>query len=152
VVGVERFLGVDLAWGEGRDGGVVNETGLVCLDPSGQVLAAGWASSVGDTLIWIRAAIGDQSALLFVDAPLVVDNPSGQRECERQVGQRYCRWQVSANSTNQASRYHAGVALRQLLEQDGWRYDDGRAGPPASGRSGGDSQQPRRHPPSVALA
>jgi hypothetical protein len=51
-----------------------------------------------------------------VDAPLVVDNASGQRECERQVGQRYGRWQVSANSTNEASRRLAGVTLRQLLE------------------------------------
>jgi predicted RNase H-like nuclease len=132
---VERFLGVDLAWGEGRDGRVVNETGLVCLDRSGQVLAAGWARGVADTLTWIQAAAGEAEALLFVDAPLVVNNPSGQRECERQVGQRYGRWQVGANSTNQASRHRAGVTLRQLLEQDGWSYYDGRAGPPAGGRS-----------------
>jgi predicted RNase H-like nuclease len=109
VVDVERFLGVDLAWGEGRDGGVVNETGLVCLDRSGQVLAAGWARGVVDTLVWIQAAAGEGAALLFVDASLVVDNPSGQRECERQVGQRYGRWQVGANSTNQASRHRAGL-------------------------------------------
>jgi predicted RNase H-like nuclease len=107
---VERFLGVDLAWGEGRDGGVVNETGLVCLDRSGQVLAAGWARGVvADTLTWIRTATGDQLALLFVDAPLVVDNSSGQRECALQIGQHYCLWQVSANSTNLASRHLAGV-------------------------------------------
>jgi predicted RNase H-like nuclease len=132
---VERFLGVDLAWAEGRDGGVVNETGLVCLDRSGQVLAAGWARGVAETLTWIQAAAGEEAALLFVDAPLVVDNPSGQRECERQVGQRYGRWHVSANSTNQTSRHLAGVTLRQLLEQDGWRYDNGHGGPPAGGRS-----------------
>lgn len=36
----------------------------------------------------IQAAAGDQPALLFVDAPLVVANPPGQRECERQLGQR----------------------------------------------------------------
>jgi predicted RNase H-like nuclease len=135
MVGVERFLGVDLAWGEGRDGGVVNETGLVCLDRSGHALAAGWARGVADTLTWIQAATGETAALVFVDAPLVVDNPSGQRECERQVGQRYGRWQVGANSTNEASRHLAGVTLRQLLEQDGWSYHDGRGGPPAGGRS-----------------
>jgi predicted RNase H-like nuclease len=135
VVSVRRFLGVDLAWSEGRDGDVVNETGLVCLDRSGYVLDAAWARGVADTLTWIRIAAGDQSALLFVDAPLVVDNPSGQRECERQVGQHYGRWQVSANSTNQASRHLAGVTLRQLLEQDGWRYDDGRGGPPTGSRT-----------------
>jgi hypothetical protein len=36
---------------------------------------------------------------------------------------------VIANSTSQASRRLAGVTLRQLLEQDGWSYDDGRGGP-----------------------
>jgi predicted RNase H-like nuclease len=72
---------------------------------------------------------GEEATLVFVDAPLVVDNPSGKRDCERQVGQRYGRWQVSANSTNEASRHRAGVTLRQLLEQDGWSYDDGHGGP-----------------------
>lgn len=83
VVGVERFLGVDLAWGEGRGGGVVNETGLVCLDRFGRVLAAGWACGVADTVTWIRTATGEEAALVLVDAPLVVDNPSGQWEGEK---------------------------------------------------------------------
>jgi predicted RNase H-like nuclease len=30
------------------------------------------------------------------NAPLVVDNPTGQRPYETQVGQRYGRWKVSA--------------------------------------------------------
>lgn len=41
-LGVERFRGVDLAWGEGRDGGVVNGTGLVRFGRYGHILAAGW--------------------------------------------------------------------------------------------------------------
>jgi hypothetical protein len=40
VVCVQRFLGVDLAWSVGRDGGAINQTGLVCLDRYGHVLAA----------------------------------------------------------------------------------------------------------------
>jgi len=54
-----------------------------------------------------------------VDAPWWWNDPSGQRECERQVWQWCGRWRVSANSTNLASRHLAGVRLRQLLEQDG---------------------------------
>jgi hypothetical protein len=69
------------------------------------------------------------------DVPDVVVNPTGQREAERQVGQRYGRWWVSANSTNAASPRKAGVRLRERLETLGWGYDDGWGGPPATGRA-----------------
>lgn len=94
---------------------------------------AGWTVGLDDTLEWIDRYSG-QNTLLFVDAPLLVDNATGQRDAERQVGQRYGRSWVSANSTNLASPRQAGVRLRERLERDGWRYDDGRAGPPTSGR------------------
>ena len=48
--------------------------------------------------------------------------------------QRYGKWKVSANSTNLDSPRLGGVALRQALEERGFRYDDGIDGPPESGR------------------
>jgi predicted RNase H-like nuclease len=89
---------------------------------------------VDETIAWVNAAARGAAALVFVDAPLVVANPAGQRLCETEVGRRYGRWKVSANSTNTASVRLAGVALRCRLESSGWRYSDGRAGPPAGGR------------------
>jgi hypothetical protein len=71
---------------------------------------------------------------VFINAPLVVTNATGQRLCETHVGQRYWRWRVSANSTNTASRRLGGVALLRALEECGFRYDDGLDGPPRSGR------------------
>lgn len=130
-----RFLGVDLAWREDRPDLPANETGVAALDPTGRVLAAGWTRGLAGTLDWIAAAAGDGPALLFVDAPLVVTNSGGQRPCETQVGQRYGRWKVSANTTNLGSPRLAGVALRALLEAAGWRCDDGLGGPPAGGRA-----------------
>lgn len=59
---------------------------------------------------------------------------TGQRLCEKQVGQRYGRWKVSANSTNLSSPRLAGVALRRKLEAVGWHYDDGLDGPPSRGQ------------------
>ena len=53
---------------------------------------------------------------------------------ETQVGQRYGRWRVSANTTNLRSPRQAGVVLRRRLEEQGWRYSDGYCGPPADGR------------------
>jgi len=122
------FIGVDAAWGE------VNETGVVALEPSGHVRDAGWATGIASTVEWIcdRA---EPDTLVFIDAPLVVTNPTGQRLCETHVGQRYWRWSVSANSTNTASQRLGGVALLTALETNGFGYDDGIDGPPACGRS-----------------
>ena len=132
---VERFLGLDLAWGGSRPGRIANESGLVILDRTGHVLNVAWTRGVEETLGRVAAAAGDESALLFVDAPLVVENPRGQRPCETQVGQRYGRWKVSANTTNVLSPRLAGVALRRRLEAAGWMYSSGLGGPPTDGRT-----------------
>jgi predicted RNase H-like nuclease len=131
---VSPFLGVDLAWSEGRDGRPPNESGVAVLDLAGRVLDAGWTRGIAETVEWIESRAGTESALLFVDAPLVVSNPTGQRPCETQVGQRYGRWKVGANTTNKLSPRLAGMALRRRLEDAGWRYSDGFAGPPTDGQ------------------
>jgi predicted RNase H-like nuclease len=106
---------------------------VVALDASGRVADAAWTVSIPDTLAW-AARHADSDALMFVDAPLVVLNPAGQRLCEKHVGQRYGRWKVSANSTNLGSKSLAGVRLREAAESACWRYSSGAAGPPYSGR------------------
>jgi len=127
-----RFLGIDLAWHVPPDR-AANQTGVVALEPSGTIVAGGWTVGIAATLAWIeREAAPD--ALVFVDAPLLVTNARGQRRCETQVGQRYGRWKVSANSTNRASPRLAGVGLLGELQRRGWRYDDGLDGPPHAGR------------------
>jgi predicted RNase H-like nuclease len=128
-----RYLGIDLAWGEGTAAKQANRSGVVALNANGVIADAGWTIGRDETLRWIAGHDGED-ALLFVDAPLVVENADGQRVAERQVGQRYGSWWVSANSTNMASPWQAGVRLREQLERVGWRYDDGRRGPPTSGR------------------
>lgn len=128
-----RCLGIDLAWGEGSLAKPANRSGVVALEPNGRVVAAGWTIGLDQTVEWIEAHAATDT-LLFVDAPLLVENDSGQRVAERQVGQRYGRWWVSANSTNVNSPRQAGVHLRQRLESRGWRYDDGVSGPPHDGQ------------------
>ena len=94
-----RFLGIDLAWAEGSDARPARDSGVVALDQSGEVVDAAWTNGLAQIQAWI-AEFGHADTLLFIDAPLVVDNPSGQRLCERQVGRCYGRWKVSANTTN----------------------------------------------------
>jgi predicted RNase H-like nuclease len=128
-----RFLGIDLAWGEGSEAKPAHDSGVVALDQSGEVVDAGWTSGLAPTQAWIEE-FAQADTLLFIDAPLIVDNPFGQRLCETQVGRCYGRWKVSANTTNLQSSRLAGVHLRQRLEALGWRYDDGRSGPPTVAR------------------
>lgn len=129
-----RFLGVDLAWREHADGRPANETGVAALDEDGTVLAAGWCRGVDEVVDWMNTWSGP-TAIAGVDASLLVTNPTGSRECERQVGIRYGRWKVAANPTNLASPRLAGVTLLRRLQQDGWRLDDGRDGPPRRDRT-----------------
>lgn len=130
---IDRFIGLDLAWRDSHAGQAANETGAAVIDRHGRVLDAGWTRGLDQTAEWV-ATVVEGSALLFIDAPLVVDNPSGQRLCETQVGNRYGRWKVSANTTNLRSSRQAGVTLRRRLEQQGWRYAAGYHGPPVDGR------------------
>ena len=119
-----RFLGVDLAWAEGTAAKAANESGVACLDERGRVLDAGWARGLDAVVDWIQR-VAEPGAVLAVDAPLVVNNPVGMRQCERETGSRYGRWHVSANASNQALPRLAGVALRIRLEHLGWVYTDG---------------------------
>jgi predicted RNase H-like nuclease len=129
-----HYLGVDLAWREGRAGFPANETGVAVIDSGGQVLDAGWRRGVDEAVAWAGATAGGGEALMFVDAPLVVRNKGGQRLCETQVGQRYGRWKVSANTTNLQSPRLAGTRFLALAKSGGWEYSDGSGGPPAGGR------------------
>ncbi|MFE7326997.1 DUF429 domain-containing protein [Streptomyces sp. NPDC057565] len=133
-MGIERFIGIDLAWAQGGARTKPNETGVAAIDRYGVVIDCGWTRGLEETLSWLARTAGAGPSLAFVDAPLVVDNPVGQRPCEREVGQRYGRWKVSANSTNQSSPRRAGVLLREGLQESGWAYDDGRGGPPTGGQ------------------
>jgi predicted RNase H-like nuclease len=125
-----RLLGVDLAWSEREP---CNETGVVALEPSGVIVAAGWCRGVAEVVDWMTA-MAKPDTLAFVDASLLVTNPTGQRPCETEVARHYGRWKVAANATNLGTPHQAGASLKHRLEALGWAYDDGLVGPPISGR------------------
>jgi predicted RNase H-like nuclease len=127
---LRKFIGVDLAWGEGTVARAANETGLVCLDSAGTVLDALTVRGIRPVADWL-IGIAEPGDVVAIDAPLVVINESGMRECEREVGQRYGRWRVSANATNLTRAWQGGVTLRIALEAAGFRYTDG-SHPPAT--------------------
>jgi predicted RNase H-like nuclease len=131
--GAVRVLGVDLAWGEGRPGKPANETGLVAVEPDGEIVDAGWARGLDEVADWMTAW-STPDTVAMVDAPLVVRNATGMRPSEREIGRRYGRWKVSANATNLALPALAGLTLAARLAADGWCCADARLGPPGHGR------------------
>jgi hypothetical protein len=65
----------DWIWpGGSQPGRLANETGVAVLDSAGRVVDAGWTRELEETVDRIVAAAGP-SALVFVDASLVVDKP-----------------------------------------------------------------------------
>lgn len=122
-----------MAWRSASESKKANETGVVALDGDGSIADAGWAEGVDAVIAWIER-LATEDTLVCVDAPMVVRNERGQRRCETEVGRRYGRWKVSANSTNLHSPGLEGVRLLAALAAKGWSYDDGRSGPPAVGR------------------
>ncbi|MFO7691007.1 MAG: DUF429 domain-containing protein [Cryobacterium sp.] len=125
---MRKFIGVDLAWGEGTALRPANETGLVCIDEQGTVLQAGWARGITAVAEWV-IGLAEPGDVVAVDAPLVVFNATGIRDCEREVGQRYGRWKVAANPSNLGRPWQGGIALRLLLEAAGHRYSGGERAP-----------------------
>lgn len=51
-----RYLGVDLAWAEHARGRSANASGVVALDPSGNVVDAGWTAGLDQTIDWIEGS------------------------------------------------------------------------------------------------
>ena len=119
-----HYIGVDLAWGEGTAAKPAKETGVVCLDSGGGIHDAGWTRGIDATAEWIVAHAGPGD-VVAIDAPLIVTNPTGMRECEREVGSRYGRWKVAANASNLSRAWLGGVTLRARLEAHGFEYADG---------------------------
>jgi predicted RNase H-like nuclease len=77
-----RFIGVDLAWG-GK-----NPSGLAVLDEDGKVVAEDVLIGDGEITEFVSAHDAG-GAVLALDAPLVVRNPTGRRACEAELQRRY---------------------------------------------------------------
>jgi hypothetical protein len=45
-----RYLGIDLAWGEGSDAKPANRSGVCALETSGKISDASWAIGLGETI------------------------------------------------------------------------------------------------------
>ena len=87
------FIGIDLAWGHRA------RTGVAALDEGGRLLSVESLLTDDEILRWVAAQPG-VPVVVAVDAPLVVPNETGQRDCERQIASAYGRLGASCHPSN----------------------------------------------------
>jgi predicted RNase H-like nuclease len=109
--GGQIFIGVDLAWTDGKTTGI----------------AIGRATASGAEIIGISAvhSLSDvvseldneatRNTVVAIDAPLVITNPSGARRCESEVNRRFGAREASCHSTN--LQKYGGAASLQLVDE-----------------------------------
>ena len=89
-----KHVGLDLAWGER------SRTGVAVLDEDGRLITC--SSVVSDTEIEAALPPPGAAVVVAVDAPLIVRNESGQRRCEKRVGQLFGYAHASAHTSNRS--------------------------------------------------
>lgn len=97
-----HFVGIDLAWGERKP------TGIAVLDDAGRLVHLGVASDDPS----IKAAVApyvEGDCVVAFDAPLVVNNPTGQRPSETALNRDFAKFEAGAHPTNTGKPEFAGT-------------------------------------------
>jgi predicted RNase H-like nuclease len=83
------FVGIDLAWGE------KNHTGVAAVDSDGRLLHVGAAQDDASIEAAVAPYVKDD-CLVAIDAPLIVNNATGYRQCETALNRDFQRFEAGA--------------------------------------------------------
>jgi predicted RNase H-like nuclease len=93
------FVGIDLAWSPRNNTGIA----LIKGDENGGRLASAGIGVSDDSLVdYVRKGVGKASALVAVDAPLIVRNNSGRRPADTLVSELFRKYDAGAYPANRA--------------------------------------------------
>ncbi len=113
-----RFLGIDLGWQTGP-------TGVCCLQLKADhlsLLALDRLATHGDVLTWIRHQ-APASAMVAVDAPTIIPNPTGMRQPDRLAHKYFGKYHAGCYPANQASAFAPKLlAFSQALTDQGFDH------------------------------
>lgn len=110
------YLGIDLAWGERA------RTGLAALDGAGRLVASTSVVTDDDIAAFVAAqAAGDVVAA--IDAPIVVPNLTGRRDCEAELQREFGRFHAGAHPSNRSRVWLNPPRAERLAERFGWDVD-----------------------------
>src|SRR3712207_1727850 len=90
-----HFVGIDLAWGSKA------ATGLAVLNERGRLLDVATVHTDDDILSWVHSR-APSSCVVAIDAPIIVPNLTGRRECETLVSRHFGRYNAGAHSSNRS--------------------------------------------------
>jgi len=91
-----HFVGLDLAWGEKK------QTGVAAIDSDGRLLHVGIAEDDASIIDAVAPFTGDD-CVVAIDAPLIVNNPTGYRAAETAFNRDFQKFDAGAypaNTTN----------------------------------------------------
>jgi predicted RNase H-like nuclease/ppGpp synthetase/RelA/SpoT-type nucleotidyltranferase len=97
-----HYVGIDLAWGE------VRPTGLAVLDDGGALVHLS-AQDTDESIVAALAAYREAPVLVAIDAPLVVNNATGNRPCEAALNRDFARFDAGAHPANTGKPEFAGT-------------------------------------------
>ncbi len=117
------YLGIDLAWKHTR----ASRTGLAAVDHSGRLVASTRVRSDDEIALW--AGSQGRAHVVAIDAPLVVPNASGARDCERRIGRAFGKYGASAYPSSRANPLFNPPRARILADRLGWNCDPQAAAP-----------------------
>jgi predicted RNase H-like nuclease len=86
-----QVAGIDLAWGTKA------RTGLALTDADGRLVKSSSVMTDADIVAFLA---GSTPVVIAIDAPIVVRNPTGMRECERLLSADFRRFHAGTHPTN----------------------------------------------------
>ncbi|MFB6208234.1 MAG: DUF429 domain-containing protein [Candidatus Nanohaloarchaea archaeon] len=110
------FVGVDLAWSDSNPTGVAVIKGD---EDSGTLLDVETVETDREIIDFVEEKVGDEDAIVAVDAPLKVPNETGRRPAEEVVGELFSRYDAGAHPANRKrlSKWSGRVRGEDLVEQ-----------------------------------
>jgi len=110
-----QVAGVDLAWG------MRARTGIALTDDQGALVRSASVTTDGEIAAFLS---GSAPAVIAIDAPIVVTNERGMRDCERELSRDFRRFHAGTHPTNlsQPSMQPQPRAWR-LVTRHGWGTD-----------------------------
>jgi predicted RNase H-like nuclease len=113
------FLGVDLGW-YGKPSGLAS----LELDSKALVLRdIARLEDTGDILRWLKAQAGTGSAVVAVDAPLVIRNRTSIRDAERELNSEFRRFDAGCHAANLGRPFAKNVlSFSRRLSALGFRH------------------------------
>lgn len=107
-----RYLGLDLGWTP-RDssGGVILEP----VEGGVRVTSADSLRAHEDTLRWLARSRGRTGCVLAFNAPIIVENLSGSRPCEKLLAEHFNQYRIDEYANNIMSASHPRTMAKGLF-------------------------------------